>query len=162
MADAVAQHYEKEPGFDTGFLGTGILIRQLFKRGHGETAVRLLKSEADGHSYGWQRKQCATTLWERWDGYESHNHPMFGSPVQWLFEGLLGIQVHEGLTIQPMFTDELDWAEGTADTAHGLVSVNWKKEEGSIILNLSVPYTTKLILPKKTICLEPGEYRYSI
>ena len=162
LADAVAKYYEEELGFDTGFLGTGILIRQLFKRGYGETAVRLLKSEREGRSYGWQRKQGATTLWERWDGYESHNHPMFGSPVQWLFEGLLGIQVDEGMTIQPLFTKELDWVEGSANTAHGNVSVNWKREGDITTLQLSVPCVTKLVLPDRTICLEPGEYKYTI
>lgn len=161
MADALAQRYKKEPAFDTGFLGTGILIRQLFTQGDGDVAVGLLKSDSEKRSYGWQRKQGATTLWERWDGYESHNHPMFGSPVQMLFEGLLGIRAGEQLTIQPFFTNELDWAEGEADTVFGHVKIKWQRTEKAILLELSLPCSAKLILPEKTFELTPGEISIS-
>ena len=159
MAASVAAYYHKQPAFDTGFLGTGILIRQLFKQGYGDVAIKLLKSEAPGQSYGWQRMQGATTLWERWNGYESHNPPMFGSPIQWLFEGLLGIQAQEELTIQPLFTEELEWAEGQAETAFGNVSINWKRTEQGIILELNIPCEANIILPKESVQLTAGAHR---
>ena len=87
---------------------------------------------------------------------------MFGSPVQWLFEGLLGIHADDGLTIQPLFTKELDWVEGSAETVYGKVSVSWKREDDITTLQISVPCVTKLVLPDKAVCLEPGEYKYTI
>jgi len=162
MADAIAERYSKELAFDTGFLGTGILIRQLFLQGHGDVAIKLLKSEAPGQSYGWQRKQGATTLWERWNGHESHNHPMFGSPVQWLFEGLLGIRVQDGLKIQPLFTEELSWTEGKANTVYGPVWVKWQRNGENILLDIEVSSVAELLLPKDTIRLEPGTYHYEV
>jgi len=162
MAEAMALRYKEEPAFDTGFLGTGILIRQLFKQGYGDTAIKLLKSEAPGQSYGWQRKQGATTLWERWNGYESHNHPMFGSPIQWLFEGLLGIQVKDVLEIQPLFTEELEWAEGQAETVFGTVLVKWQHTEKGIALEVNIPCETKVILPNETKLLKTGVHQLEI
>ncbi len=162
MAQAMARRYEEDPAFDTGFLATGILIRQLFKQGYGDVAVKLLKSEKEKRSYGWQRKQGATTLWERWDGYESHNHPMFGSPIQSLFEGLLGIEACEELVIRPYFTEELDWVEGSADTRFGKVTVKWCRNAEAVLLRLFLPCRTKLIAGKETMWLEPGEHELPV
>ena len=39
------------------------------------------------------KRNGATTLWERWNGRESHNHPMFGACVRLLFTQILGIQM---------------------------------------------------------------------
>jgi len=159
LAAVVAKRYDREPAFNTGFLGTGILIRQLFAQGYGDVAVKLLKSDAEEHSYGWQRKQGATTLWERWSGYESHNHPMFGSPVQQLFEGLLGITAEEELILQPFFTKELDWVEGETETVFGRVKVKWQRTAEEIVLDVDVPCRTKLVLPEKEVRIESGSYQ---
>ena len=122
-------------------------------------AVQLLKSDAAEHSYGWQMQQGATTLWERWSGYESHNHPMFGSPVQMLFEGILGIGRTEHLQIRPCFTKLLDWAKGSAETVYGPVSVSWSRAGQPLTLELSVPCRTEVILGEQSTWIEAGTHR---
>lgn len=162
MAAAMGQRYLEKPAFDTGFLATGILIRQLFLQGHQEAAVGLLKSQAEKHSYGWQKAQGATTLWEQWDGRESHNHPMFGSPVQMLFEGLLGISDEEELKLKPFFTRQLSWAEGTTETRFGRIALKWERLDEKILLTVSVPCEGELLLEKEEIKLTAGKYQYCI
>ena len=156
MAAEMAKCYQENPAFDTGFLGTGILIRQLFNQGDGETAITLLKSEAEGTSYGWQRKQGATTLWERWNGHESHNHPMFGSPIQMLFEGLLGIQSEDGLKIEPLLTKQLDWVEASADTKFGKIKIKWSREGEKVTLEVDAPCEAELILKNEKLNVKAG------
>ena len=162
MADALAKRYQENPAFDTGFLATGVLIRQLFNQGDGETAITMLKSEAEGCSFGWQRKQGATTLWERWNGHESHNHPMFGSPIQMLFEGLLGVQSEDGLKIKPLLTKQLDWMEASADTKFGKIKMNWSRQGEKVTLELDAPCEAELILKDEKVSVKAGENQFHI
>lgn len=159
MAKAMAERYEQWPAFDTGFLGTGILIRQLFALGYGDTAVKLLMSNEKERSFGWERLQGATTLWERWNGYESRNHPMFGGVIRSLYEGLLGICCENELVLNPFFTRHLDWVKGSAQTKFGTVSVEWVREGETIAVSAEVPCRAKLMADGKVIELEAGVWK---
>lgn len=162
LAERIAAYYSENNSFDTGFLATGILIRQLFAHGYGDVAVSLLKSNVPDRSYGGMKQKGATTLWERWNGHESHNHPMFGGPVQMLFEGLLGIERSETLRIKPLLSRHLDWAEGSAVCSQGKVSVKWNREKERITVKLSVPCRAELILAEKCLNVEAGEHSFCI
>lgn len=106
MAERVSQFYNELGHFDTGFVGTDVLLDVLFRFGHADTAIRLLQSREMG-SFLYMKDHGATTLWENWNGAESHNHPMFGAGARQLFEGVLGIRQREGtagwreVTLQP-------------------------------------------------------------
>jgi len=106
MAQRVSQFYNELGHFDTGFVGTDVLLDVLFRFGHADTAIRLLQSREMG-SFLYMKDHGATTLWENWNGAESHNHPMFGAGARQLFEGVLGIRQREGtagwreVTLQP-------------------------------------------------------------
>ena len=95
MARKVSACYDALGHFDTGFVGTDVLLEVLFAYGHGDTAIRLLQSRDLG-SFLYMKDHGATTLWENWNGAESHNHPMFGAGARQLFEGVLGIRQREG------------------------------------------------------------------
>ncbi len=162
MAQKMAQRYDESRAFDTGFLATGILIRQLFAQGYGDTAICLLMSEVEKHSFGWQKKQGATTLWERWNGTESRNHPMFGGVIQSLYEGLLGICCQNDLKLKPFFSEHLDWVKGTTETKLGEVSIEWKRSGDKIRLMIEVPCKTVLELNGKSEKVEAGKHSYII
>lgn len=70
-----------------------MLLEQLFSIGAGDLAVRLLTNDSEAASFAHMKRNGATTLWERWDGRESHNHPMFGACVRLLFTQILGIRM---------------------------------------------------------------------
>lgn len=158
MAKAMAERYDKYPAFDTGFLATGVLIRKLFDLGYGDTAVKLLMSNEKERSFGWERLQGATTLWERWNGYESRNHPMFGGVIRSLFEGLIGINCEDELVLKPFFTSHLDWVKGSSQTRFGMVSLEWKREGENIAVSVEVPCAAELILNGNRIVLDGGRW----
>ena len=79
----IVEKYEKLGQFDTGIFGTRILIKILCENGHKDLAFKLLSSEKENSFYN-MKKQGATTLWENWDGCDSHSHPMFGGVVEYI------------------------------------------------------------------------------
>ena len=161
LADAIAAHYRQERWFDTGFLAAGSVIRQLFRFGHADTAILLLSSKKPGHSFGWQQEQGADTLWERWDGKESRDHPMFGGVVESLFHGLAGIRLDQP-EIRPAFPECLSWISCRCDTRFGGTEVFWKREKEKIGIKIKMPAEGKLVLGKKTIPLQAGENEFRI
>lgn len=89
----LVEKYEALERFDIGIFGTSMLLEQLFSIGAGDLAVRLLTNDSEAASFAHMKRNGATTLWERWDGRESHNHPMFGACVRLLFTQILGIRM---------------------------------------------------------------------
>lgn len=89
----LVEKYEALGRFDTGIFGTSMLLEQLFSIGAGDLAVRLLTNDSEAASFAHMKRNGATTLWERWDGRESHNHPMFGACVRLMFTQILGIRM---------------------------------------------------------------------
>lgn len=147
-------YYDALGQFDTGIFGTEVLIRTLFERGYADTAYKLLTSEKE-YSFGRHKMRGATTLWETWMGYGSHNHPMFGGCVVQLVHALLGIcqDAHsagfEALRIEPKLPKLLNWAEGSVCLNIGNVYVKWEKVQGTVQF--------EVVLPKDCTC----EFHYN-
>ncbi len=80
---AIVDRYEKLSEFDTGIFGTRLLIKTLCENGYVDLAKRILTNETENSYYN-MKKHGATTLWENWDGCDSHSHPMFGSVVEYI------------------------------------------------------------------------------
>lgn len=157
LAARMAAHYTEKPWFDTGFLATGSVIRQLMRWGYTDTALQLLMSSEPGHSFGWQRQQGATTLWERWDGRESRNHPMFGGCIAGMLEGLVGIDARETLVLTPHPSHLLAWASSSLETRLGRVDVAWRWAGDTLRLKLNLPCRAELHLWGERIPLAAGE-----
>lgn len=157
LAEQMASHYNAHPWFDTGFLGTGSVIRQLMTYGYADTAVALLSSNEPEHSFGWQRQQGATTLWECWNGRDSHNHPMFGGCIGGMLDGLMGISLESPLTIKPQPVRQLAWAEGEMDTKSGHVKVSWRWEGEQLRLTTTLPCPAVVQLPGRKLTLPAGQ-----
>ena len=77
----VLDKYSALGKFDTGIFATDILVRILCERGDKELARRLLTSKDGLGTFHYMREHGATTLWENWNGADSHSHPMFGAVV---------------------------------------------------------------------------------
>lgn len=152
-ADHLIAKYEALGRFDTGIFGTPMLLEQLFAIGAGDLAVKLLTNDSTEASFAHMKQNGATTLWERWDGRESHNHPMFGACVRLLFTEILGIRMtpaalqpaanaaqpfnsehqppaasaqHFSYEIRPSSQRQLTWAKGSIRTPDGILSVRWE------------------------------------
>jgi len=133
--------YKELGRLDTGIFGTPVLVERLFREGEADLAFTMLANRSR-ISFAEMMKNGATTLWEKWEGSDSHDHPMFGSVVKLLFTEILGIRQKEGscgytdLFVDPADIKALTWAEGFLRTSAGTVSVSWKRDaEGCIIVN---------------------------
>lgn len=140
-------HYEKLGHFDTGFLGTDILLDVLLQNGQADLVYRLLESRELG-SFLYMKDRGATTIWEDWHGRDSHDHPMFGACSRQLFTSVLGIcqaedtAGYENLVICPRIPEKMQYARGGIQTEKGRISVSWQKKDHSIDFDVTIPKGT--------------------
>ena len=149
-------YYKKLGHYDTGIFATDIVTRQLFKKGDSDLAVDLLTHNGDQGFEHW-RRNGATTFHEYWDSNRSrsHSHPMFGAPVAYLFEYLLGIRQTEesagyrSVVIEPMSVDRFGFMSGSITTPNGVVAVSYVNDNGRVKFNISVPENTEAVFRYK-------------
>ncbi len=145
----IIEKYSALETFDTGIFGTDILTRVLFRHGESELAFKLLTNEKIESFYN-MKKNGATTLWENWDGVESHSHPMFGAVTEYLFKYILGIQQtedsigYERVSISPAKIPNLK-AQGSITTKHGKISVTVSHTDGVQSVKFSLPDEIELV-----------------
>lgn len=161
-------YYEKLGHFDTGIFATDVLTRVLFENGQAELAVKLLTQNGDQGYEHW-RQNGATTFHEYWDSNRSrsHNHPMFGAPVAYLFEYLLGIRQKDGtagfesLVIEPQATALFGRMAGSIETVRGKISVSYEKKDGKTVFTVTVPEASAAVFrfEGKETALSAGENR---
>ena len=39
---------------------------------------------------------------------------------------------------------DLDWAKGTIPTPHGIIAVEWQKQDGQLVLDVTIPENTSM------------------
>lgn len=150
----------------TGNQTTKYLFAVLDKLGRNDIGVELLKKE-DYPSFGYMFACGGTTIWERFEnstgvGMNSHNHPMHGSFSVWYYKSLAGIDParHEGnvYIIQPDFVHNLDYVSASHETVHGVLASQWKREDGRIVLNVTVPWSCRaeVVLKKGSVAVADG------
>ena len=169
IINGIANKYTADTQFDTGIIGTDLLIGNLYNAGYGDLATELLSNKNEV-SFETMRKHGATTLWENWNGESSHSHPMFGACTAYLFSDILGIKQNKNsvcyneITIAPVFAKCLSYAKGYITTEHGKISVDWKKENGKILVEIELceNVKAKFIYNKKTIPLNAGLNKFEI
>lgn len=137
--------HENDNKLDVGSLGMRVLFHVLAQNGQAELAYQMITRE-EFPSYGWYVKQGYTTLPEHftrgemaWS--ESRNHHLHGDVVQWFMRYVAGIQIenHQSVLINPMFIETLDYAKANHKLPGGEVKVNWKREDGEIVLEVTCP-----------------------
>ena len=145
--DNMVKYYSELGRYDTGIFGTDILTRVLFENGDGDLAIRLMASTAPV-SFDAMRQAGATTVWENWANAvwdRSHNHPMFGAVIAYLFDYVLGIQAKDGcagyseIQIAPFIPTALNRAAGHRTLPNGEVHVSWEKEKTSVNFTITIP-----------------------
>jgi alpha-L-rhamnosidase len=133
--------------FDTGMLATPLLLEVLTAAGHVELAYTLM-NQRDFPGFGYMIEKGATTIWETWQGDQSHSHPMFGSVCQWFYQALAGITPDEALPgfkhilIKPHPLDGLFFVNCTYRSPYGLIRSDWEIRNEDFHLNLTIPDNT--------------------
>ncbi len=142
----------------SGFIGAPIMCNVLADAGLFDIACDYLFNE--GYP-GWlyEVKQGATTVWERWNsvlpdgrisdtGMNSLNHYAYGSVAEFLYRYIAGIQpVSPGfqtVRIAPKFTEKLQWADCSYDSAVGTYHVRWELlENREVRVQVEIPFGGK-------------------
>lgn len=153
----------------TGFLSTPFILEVLTKIDK-EYAYKLLENEENP---GWlfMAKNDTTSVWESWEGplaktgVASLNHYSKGAMVEWLFNGMLGINVvkENSFLIKPIIGGNITFAKGSYDSVYGKVSVSWKKENEKCLIDIILPantLSTLIINDKKIDNIKGGKYHF--
>ena len=145
----------------TGFLSTPFLLPVLAGIGRPDVAYRMLENE---HAPSWlaEVKAGATTVWEDWEGKDSHNHYSLGAVCQWLFDTVAGIRVagENHFVINPVPGGSLTHATATYESTYGFVESSWVKRGDGMSLRVNIPAnaTADVLMEGRTIRLGPGTH----
>ena len=148
LVGRIAEKYDALGHFDTGFLGTDILLEVLFNGGYADTALSLLTGDGLG-SFLYMKRRGATTLWEDWRGLGSQCHPMFGACARQLFEGVLGVKQrpdtagYTDLLIEPHLPEGATYARGSIRVHGGELRVSAVRKDVGITVDVSAPEGVK-------------------
>ena len=157
---------------NTGLFSTRFLLEVLAENGLNDVAFTVM-NQRDIPSFGWWLEQGATTFWEYFNGDWSHNHPMYGGCLVWLYNCLAGVNPEASapgfrhFTVKPVSAKGLDWVSYATQTPYGRLSsrVEWNAD-GSASLEVTVPVGCSATVYQpladgsvRTVELNQGTYR---
>lgn len=163
----LVKRYAEYKGFDTGIFGTKYLPKVLFERGYDDVATSLYTSNNEFSYKAW-KDAGETTMLEAWKGARSHNHPMFGSSVLWMFEYMLGIRQKKGsaafsdIVINPHEIKTLTEISGGIKTVKGEISVSYKKTADGVDFAVKVPSKAEFVYKGYKATLNAGENKFTV
>lgn len=162
----------------TGFVGTPYLLHALSDNGYNETAYGLLLRE-EYPSWLFSVKMGATTIWEHWDGMRedgtmwsvsmnSFNHYAYGAVADWLYEKAAGIRIdeekpgYEHIVFAPVTDERLSYVKASIESRHGKVAASWKRENGTVSYEFTVPEgcTATVMLNGNATEIGAGTYNF--
>lgn len=129
---------------NTGIFGTRRLFEMLAQYGLNDLAYDII-NQKDYPSFGWWIEQGATTTWERWDGKDSRNHPMFGGGLTWFYNTLAGVNIDESrpgyrhVVIKPLLLKDLERVTYSKMTPYGKLKVEIEHKDFSGMMTVTVP-----------------------
>ncbi len=137
---------DRQRRLTTGYAGTKFAVQALSEAGR-DDIVWQLATKTDYPSWGYMLRLDRTTSCERWDGEGgSLNHAPLGSAIdEWFYWGLAGIRPDESapgfeqILFQPYIPENLPWAKASIETARGKVACGWKREGGTVTMEVRVP-----------------------
>lgn len=139
---------------NTGIFGTRRLFEMLAQNGLNDLAYEII-NQKDYPSFGWWIEQGATTTWERWDGKDSRNHPMFGGGLTWFYNTLAGVNIDETqpgykhTIIKPLLLKDLEQVTYSKMTPYGQLKVEIEHKDftGKMTVTVPVGATADVYLP---------------
>jgi alpha-L-rhamnosidase len=146
LANLVNNIMQRNSGhLDTGIFGTSYMLEVLADNGEAETAYSIM-NQSDYPGYGYMISQGATTLWESWEKENgSHNHPMFGSVVAWMFKYVAGLRPDKdipgfaNIMIRPCLFSEIDYVEASYESVRGHIGIRWERQDTKIVILIDIP-----------------------
>lgn len=157
---------------DTGCTGTKHVLPVLFGNGYADIASKVML-QTEYPSWGYWVKKGSDSAWESWETTtRSLNHYFLGTCDEAYYSYIGGIRNvrngYESFTVAPVLDCPLDWAKVSIKTPRGVAACEWKKENGSCKVKVTVPENSRadisLVFGKKKISatVSCGEYEYVI
>ena len=148
----LCEKYNKH--LNTGIFGTRRLFEILAQNGMNDLAYEIM-NQKDFPSFGWWVEQGAPTTWEKWDGKDSRNHPMFGGALTWYYNTLAGVNIDESkpgyknVIIRPILVKDLENITYSKMTPYGNLSVEIRHKNftGEMTITIPVGSTATVHLP---------------
>ncbi|MVT10662.1 family 78 glycoside hydrolase catalytic domain [Chitinophaga tropicalis] len=149
----VADIRKRGNSFTSGDVGYRFLLKALAMEGYSDVIFDM-NNQSERPGYGYQLKQGATSLTEKWDAgvgsFGSQNHFMLGQINEWFFNDLAGIGFDEEgngagfrkSVIKPVPVGDLSWVRGSYETVSGLISSEWKRKNDVFTLHVTIPANT--------------------
>jgi len=137
----------------TGFLGLPLVLPALSEHGYHELACQLVTQE-EPPSWGFEVRQGATTIWERWNGWapeagfadpdmNSFNHYAFGAVVEWLVRHLVGLAPAEPgyrrVLIAPRPAPGFTFARARHEAPRGSTAAEWTLDATRLTVRATIP-----------------------
>ena len=168
VAERIVSDVEKNRTSTCGFMGTACILEALSENGRSDAAYRLIKNRNQG---GWLYliESCgATTFPEHFNGGGSQNHAFLGSaPALWAYKRLAGISPelpgYKRIRIEPYIPDDMEFASATIETLYGDISASWKKENGAVTLDVTLPPNVSgtVVFGGGSYEIDSGSYSYT-
>ena len=98
--------------------------------------------------WGHMLQQGATTIWEQWDGQNSHCHSSFLGIGLWFLQGPAGIRIDDEapgfqrIEIRPAMVGDLRFVDAHWDSIRGRIESSWKIDGGRLRLFVTIPPNT--------------------
>ena len=142
---ALKQNIHNNQGhLDTGIFGTQFFFEVLSEHGMHDLAYEAMNKK-DEPGYGRWLKLGATTTWEKWNTEGSHNHPMFGGGLVWLYRKLAGMHAdpqqpgYRHIIFKPQPVGELEFVKYTNNTSYGKAGIHWRQRDDLFSMEVIVP-----------------------
>ena len=153
MASAVIDAGER---ITTANIATPMLLDMLTKYGYTDIAWKLISS-TEYPSVGYMLANGATTIWERFElkkecGMNSHNHPMYGAMLGWLYRSLVGFKTvvpGKAYKIEPSIPEELKYFEIKIPVLNGSIYLKYENKYGMEVLLVNIPAGLKVTVDFK-------------
>ena len=128
---------------DTGMHGTYFVLKYLMEVDRNDLVYEMT-SKRDFPGWGYMLANDATTSWESWTG-QSHIHDTLISIGAWFIQGVAGIRSDgtspgfKHFVIKPALVGDLTFAKATYRSIHGEIVSDWRIENGTFKLSVTVP-----------------------
>ena len=144
--------------FDTGIFGTRFYFEVLAQNGMQNLAYEAL-NKTEEPSFGHWIAIGSTTTREKWNSESSHNHPMFGGGLVWLYRNLAGMQAdisqpgYKHIIFRPQPIEDLDFVSYSNNSPFGKAGITWKYESTRFIMDVEVPVscTATIYIPSEDV-----------
>ncbi|MHA4895923.1 family 78 glycoside hydrolase catalytic domain [Pedobacter sp. PWIIR3] len=141
---------------NVGITGGAMLFKVLRDAGR-DDLIYSMTSQTTYPGWGYMKENGATTIWEMWEkDLPGHSllHSSYLYPGAWYLDGLAGIKkdsakagMQHFILRPPMLKpDQMTWARATSHAPAGLIKSYWKRENGTLYYEITVPANTNATL----------------